>query len=177
MNDFLELCLRRQSCRAFLEKSVEHEKLVNCAEAGRLSPSACNSQPWSFVVIESPDKVKEIAASGQQMNMNPFLSKAGAFIIVFEEYAQLMPSISGLLDSRYFVKSDIGGAVVNICLEAEAQGLGTCIIGIFNRTAIAKILNVPKEKSVAAFIAVGYPESGKVRNKIRKPIDEVARFV
>ncbi|MDR0629155.1 MAG: nitroreductase family protein, partial [Treponema sp.] len=49
--DFLDLCLRRQSCRNFSDKPVEHDKLVKCVDAGHYAPSACNSQPWSFVVV------------------------------------------------------------------------------------------------------------------------------
>ena len=54
MKDFMDLCLRRQSCRDFSDRPVEHEKLVQCIEAARLAPSGCNAQPWSFVVVEDP---------------------------------------------------------------------------------------------------------------------------
>ncbi|MDR0629429.1 MAG: nitroreductase family protein [Treponema sp.] len=64
MNDFMDLCKRRQSCRDFSEKPVEHDKLLQCVEAGRLTHSACNAQPWSFVVVESPDMVSQVAACG-----------------------------------------------------------------------------------------------------------------
>ena len=177
MNDFLELCLRRQSCRSFSDKPVEHEKLVKCVDAGRLAPSACNSQPWSFVVAESPEVVAEVAKCGQQMNMNGFLSNAQAFIIVLEEHAVLMPTVRCLIDSQYFAKGDLGAATVQVCLEAESQGLGTCIIGIYDREAVCKALNIPIEKQFAAFIAVGYPADDKVRVKSRKSIEDIVRFV
>ena len=177
MNDFLELCLRRQSCRSFADTPVEHEKLLKCVEAGNFAPSACNSQPWSFVVAETPDLVSEAAKCGQQMNMNAFLTNAKAFIIVLEEHAVLNASVRKILDSQYFAKGDLGAATVQVCLEAETQGLGTCIIGVYDREGLCKLLNIPTEKQFAAFIAVGYPADNKVRIKDRKPIEEKVRFV
>jgi nitroreductase len=177
MNDFLELALHRQSCRNFTEKQVEHEKLVKCVEAGRLAPSGCNSQPWSFVVAESTGIVAEVAKCGQQNGMNPFLTKAGAFIIVLEEHAVLMPAIRKILDSQYFAKGDLGAATVQICLEAETLGLGTCIIGMYDRESLCKVLNIPAEKQFAALIAVGYPADNIVRPKSRKLLSEITHFV
>ena len=177
MNDFLDLCLRRQSCRGFAETPIEHEKLVKCVEAGRLAPSACNSQPWRFVVAETPSVVAEVAKCGQQLNMNAFLSKAQAFIIVLEDHAVLMPGIRRIMDSQYFAKGDLGAATVQICLEAESQGLGTCIIGMYDREGLCNLLNLPTDTRFAAFIAVGSPAEDTVRTKSRKPLDDVARFV
>ena len=177
MNDFLDLCLRRQSCRNFAEKPVEHEKLVKCVEAGRLAPSGCNSQPWSFVVAESPEAVAEVAKCGQQNGMNPWLSKAAAFIIILEEHAVLVPSVRKILDSQYFAKGDLGAATVHVCLEAETQGLGSCIIGIYDREGICNALGIPIEKQFGALIALGYAANDTVRSKIRKPLEEIARFV
>jgi nitroreductase len=175
--DFLDLCLRRQSCRNFSDKPVEHEKLVKCVDAGHYAPSGCNSQPWSFVVVETPGIVKEAAKCGQQMNMNPFLSNAQAFIIVLEEHAVLMPAVRRIVDSQYFAKGDLGAAVVQVCLEAETQGLGTCIIGIYDREGLCKLLDIPVEKQFAALIAVGYPADPAVRQKSRKPLEEITRFI
>jgi nitroreductase len=175
--DFLDLCLRRQSCRSFSDKPVEHEKLVKCADAGHYAPSGCNSQPWSFVIAETPSIVAEVAKCGQQNNMNAFLANAKAFIVVLEEHAVLMPAVRRIIDSQYFAKGDLGAATVQICLEAETQGLGTCIIGIYDREGICKALDIPIEKQFAALIAVGYPVDPAVRQKSRKPLEEITRFV
>ncbi|MDR1182726.1 MAG: nitroreductase family protein [Bacteroidales bacterium] len=70
MNDFLELCKLRQNCRGFSEHLVEHDKLAQCVEAGRLTHSGCNAQPWSFVVVEDQNMVSQIALCGQQLKQN-----------------------------------------------------------------------------------------------------------
>ena len=177
MKNFMELCLQRQSCRNFADTRVEHEKLVQCVEAGRLTPSACNSQPWSFVVVETPELVAAVAKCGQQMNMNAFLTKAAAFIVVLEEHAVLMEGVRRIMDSQYFAKGDLGAATVQVCLAAADQGLGTCIIGIYDRQGLCNALGIPPETRFAALIAVGYPAENSTRTKHRKPLSAVARFL
>ena len=177
MQDFMELASARQSCRDFADTPVEHEKLYRCIEAARLAPSGCNAQPWSFVVVENPELVKEIALCAQQLNLNAFTSKAQAFIIVLEEHAVLNPKIAPIVYSQYFAKGDLGAAVMSICLEATTLGLGTCILGIYDRTKICELAGIPKDKNFGGLIAVGYPASDKVRSKVRKPIEDIAKFI
>jgi len=174
---FMELCLKRQSCRDFADRPVEHEKLVKCLEAARLTPSGCNAQPWSFVVAEDPKLVPEVAKCAQQMGMNEYISGAKAFFVVLEEHAVLMPGIRKILDSQYFAKGDLGAAVLTLCYAAEEQGLGTCVLGIYDRERLCELLSIPPEKQFGGLIAVGYPASERVREKSRRPLGEIARFV
>ena len=176
LNDFLELCEKRQSCRGFSGQPIEHEKLENCVKAARLAPSACNSQPWSFIVVETPEKVAQVAKCSQQMGINQYTSKASAFFIVLEEHAKLMPQLRCMLDSQYFAKGDLGAATVYLCLEAENQGLGTCILGLFDREGLCRALDLPEDQRFASLIAVGHKESPVVREKNRKPLDSIVRY-
>ena len=177
MKSFMDLCLRRQSCRDFADKPVEHDKLVQCVEAARLAPSGCNAQPWSFVVVENPAIVPEVAKCAQQLGANEYIAGAKAFIVVLEEHAVLMPQIRKIIDSQYFAKGDLGAATFAVCLAAEDQGLGSCILGIYDREKICELLGIPKDKQFGGLIAVGYPASDKVRGKVRKPLEDIARFV
>ena len=177
MSDFMDLCLRRQTCRKFADKPVEHEKLVKCVEAACLAHSGCNGQPWSFIVVETPALVAEVGKTPQQMGMNAYAAEAKAFIIVLEEHATLMPSLRTMLDSQYFAKGDLGAAVAYLCLAAEDQGLATCIFGMYDRPRLCELLDIPAEKQFAGVIAVGYSASDEVRKKMRKPMEETVRFV
>jgi nitroreductase len=177
MNDFLELAAARQSCRDFADRPVEREKLVKCVEAARLAPSACNSQPWSFVVVDNPRVAPEVAKASQQLGINEYISGARAFIVVLEEHAVLMPRLRALIDSQYFAKSDLGGALLSLCLEAESLGLGTCILGLYDREKLCSLLDIPLEKQFAGLVAVGYPADPKTRGKDRKPLESLVRFV
>ena len=177
MSAFYDLCLRRQTCRNFADRPVEHEKLVSIVEAARTAPSACNSQPWNFVVVESPAKVAEVAKLAMQLGGNAYIAGAKAFIVVVEEHAVLKPVISSIVDSQQFAKGDLGAATVLLTFEADAQGLGACQISLFDRENMRKVLDIPADKPIASLIAIGYAADPKVRGKDRKPLESVARFV
>lgn len=177
MKDFMELCSARQSCRNFSDKPVEREKLAQCVEAARLAPSGCNAQPWSFVVVDNPAIVPEVAACGMQLGANEYIGKATAFIVVLEEHAVLMPAIRRIVDSQYFAKGDLGAAAVTICYAAADIGLGTCIIGLYDRQRLCELLDLPKDQRFGCLIAVGYPAEDKIRNKVRRPVEQLVRFV
>ncbi|MDR1168760.1 MAG: nitroreductase family protein [Heliobacteriaceae bacterium] len=177
MNDFLELCKVRQSCRNFADKPLEHEKVVKCIEAGRLAPSGCNAQPWSFVAVETPELAAQVAQACCQMGANAYAAGAKAFIVVLEERATLMPRISSIMDSQYFAKNDMGAAAVSICYAAADLGIGSLIIGLFDREKLAEILDIPYDKRFGCVIALGYQADETIRPKQRKPLEEAARFV
>ena len=51
---FQNLVNQRFSARDYLDQPVDRDKIELCLEAARLAPSACNSQPWRFIVIDDP---------------------------------------------------------------------------------------------------------------------------
>jgi nitroreductase len=178
MSDFLELASRRYSCRNFADRPIEHEKLVKCVEAARLAPSGCNAQPWKFVVVEDPKLLPEVAKTTQQLGLNGHNDKAKAFAIVLEEHAFLMPKVAPLFDSQVFARGDLGGAALSFCLEAESLGLGTCMIGLFDRKKLCELLDLPQNQRFFLVIAIGYPAHERAdRPKSRKPLEEIARFI
>ncbi|MDR1165471.1 MAG: nitroreductase family protein [Deltaproteobacteria bacterium] len=177
MEKFFDLVLNRQSCRDFADKPLEREKLVKIVDAARLSPSACNSQPWSFVAVDDPQKFAAVAEATLMYGANSYISKAKAMVVALEEFAPLKPAIAKHMDSQVFAQGDLGGAVLNICYAAEALGVGSCILGAFDRVKIHEVLDIPQEKKIFLLVALGYPNSAKVRPKARKPLEEVARFV
>ena len=85
-SDFLQLVLSRQSDRAYdKERPVETEKLERILEAGRLAPSACNAQPWKFVVITDRELAVKIGKAAAGLGMNKFAKDAPVHILVVEE--------------------------------------------------------------------------------------------
>lgn len=103
---FLDLVDTRYSCRDYdPDRPVEHEKLVQCIEAARLAPSACNSQPWHFTVIEERDKILEVAKCLQDSGMNKFTDNAGALIVINEEYAKLKALIAEKWTAKPMLRS------------------------------------------------------------------------
>ncbi len=173
---FLELVNKRESCRHFLKKDVERSKLINCIEAARLAPSACNSQPWSFVVVDKEELREKVAKATQKIGMNKFTDNAGAFIVVCQEKANFTSKVGSILQETQFQEIDIGIATTHICYEATAQGLSTCILGMFDDKKIIEALSMPKNKKIRLVIAVGYAERDTLRKKVRKSFDETAYF-
>lgn len=176
---FLELANLRQSTRKFINKEVEEQKLVNCLEAARIAPSACNSQPWTFIVANEPVLKDAIAKETYSalFPFNKFVPSAPVVVVVVVEKPNFTSQIGGRIKKKEYVMFDIGIAVEHFCLQATAEGLGTCILGWFNESAIKKLLQIDKKKSIGLCIAVGYSEDKYLqRKKIRKSLHEMSCF-
>lgn len=177
--EFHELIVLRQSVRQYSNQPVEKEKLDRCLEAGRLAPSASNSQPWTFVVIENPELVAKVAekARGPMGSFNNFVNQAPIIIAIVMEKMKIITKIGAEIKDKEYPLIDIGIAAEHICLQAAELGLGTCMLGWFDEKATRKILNIPKKKRIVLLITLGYPpENYRLRTKIRKTSEEVIRF-
>jgi nitroreductase len=71
---------------------------------------------------------------------------------------------------------DIGIAVAQFCLQATAEGLGTCIMGWFKEKQVKRLLNIPYNKRLELIITVGYPASDEIRMKVRKETEKILSF-
>lgn len=172
---FQWLINNRQSVRGYKSDAVEKEKLDRILEAGRISPSACNAQPWKFIVVDEPELKNKIAdaTSNRVIGINHFTKQAPVHIVVVMEPANFNSNFGSFVKDKNLPLIDIGIAAAHICLQATAEGLGTCILGWFNERTIKKLLDIPKSKRVILVITLGYAESDEIREKRRKTIDEV----
>lgn len=175
--EMLELILRRQSDRKYHNDPVEQEKLDRILEAGRMAPSACNAQPWKFVVADDQAILAQLAdaASAKLLGMNTFVSQAPVMIVIVREKPNLSSRIGGTIKSKDYSLIDIGIAAKSICLQAIAEGLGTCIIGWFDEDRVKSILGIPSSKRVELIITLGYA-AGEYRQKKRKPKEETVSW-
>lgn len=172
--DFLKLLELRQSDRGYLGRVVENDKIERILEAARLAPSACNAQPWKFIVVDQPELLKEMskAVSNWITGINAFAKEAPLMIVIVEEKANLSSRFGAKVKNKYFPLIDIGIVAEHICLAATSEGLGSCMLGWFNEADIKKLLQIPKSKRVPLIITMGYP-SKPTRKKIRKPTDDI----
>lgn len=176
---FQDLILERQSVRKYQAKAVEEEKLRLCLEAARLAPSASNSQPWTFVVVNDPELLKQLAplTSGPLNSFNLFVDQAPVVVALVLEKPKLLTELGSRLKKKEFPLMDIGIAAEHFCLQATELGLGTCMLGWFDEAGTKKLLQIPKNKTLALLITLGYPpEDYRQRQKIRKSFEEVVRF-
>jgi len=176
--NFLELAKKRQSDRKYLNKPVEKEKIERCLEAARLAPSACNAQPWKFIVVDNPEIKNKLADEtfDRILPLNHFTKQAPLHIAVVMEKPNITSKLGEMIRDKKFTLIDIGIATEHFCLQAADDGLGTCIIGWFNEKNVKRILGIPKQKRAILIITLGYPDRNKIRPKSRKKISEIRSY-
>lgn len=177
MTNFFDLIKQRESCRNYSDKQVEKEKLIACIEACRIAPSACNGQPWKFIVVNNKELSPKVANCLQDIGMNKFTNKCPAFIIVLEEKGDFKARIGGTIKNQDYSSIDIGIATAHLCLAATEQGLSTCIMGWFNEKMLKDLLHIKASKRIRLVVSIGYSENTKLRTKVRKSIDEISQFI
>ena len=173
--DFGELVKIRQSDRKYRPRPVEKEKIMQCLEAARLAPSACNSQPWRFVVVDSRSLLGDLADAAAGLGMNGFARQAPVIVAVVLEKMNATAKIGSMLKSKDYSMMDLGMAVEHFCLQAADLGLGTCIMGWFDEKKVASLLGVPKSRRIPLLIALGYPDA-PTRSKVRKSVGEMSSW-
>ncbi len=175
---FLELVKKRRSVRKYSAKPVPREVMDRCLEAARLAPSACNSQPWHFIIVDDKklkDELTDKVFSGVY-SMNSFAKNAPVLIVVVTERSNYIARLGGYFKGVQYSLIDIGIACEHLILQAEEEGLGTCWLGWFNENAVKKILGLPREKKIDIIISMGYPEKAEAPEKARRSLNEIRRF-
>jgi len=174
--NFTEIAKNRQSCRAYnSEREVESEKLQAVLESARLSPSACNGQPYHITVCKGESAVR-VAKATQGMGMNKFATEARVMLVISEMPYVKSAALGAKVKHNDYRSIDIGILSAYITAEASAQGLATCILGWFDDGKIREICHL--DSQVRLVITLGYAKDGdKLRDKKRKDIDELVSFV
>lgn len=173
--DFLEIANARQSCRSYDEnREVEKEKLDAILEAARLSPSACNGQPYKITVCRG-QAAKDVAMSCRGMGMNKFAVQAPVCIVVSEMPYVKSAAMGAKVKNNDYRSIDIGIVTAYLTAEASAQGLSTCILGWLDDSKIRAICDL--EHPVRLVITLGYAKEGDpLRKKVRKDLDALVSW-
>ena len=176
---FLTLVSNRQSVRKYAPTPVEPEKLERCLEAARLAPSASNSQPWHYIIIDKEPLRTEVARAtfSNTVKFNRFALDAPVLLVVVLTRPRLLNRFAMLLKNKEWRLIDIGISTEHFCLQASEEGLGTCMMGWYDEKKLKSLLKLERNKSVALVISLGYAVDGyPLRKKIRKPIEEVVTY-
>lgn len=136
----------RRSIRHYQDnRAVEHEKIVTLLQAAMAAPSACNIQPWEFIVVTDEETVSQIKGSIERWG-----DYNAPLIIVVCSYPALIPwGSDGVIDCS--------AAIENILIAATAMGLGSVWIGGFHPPSIRRILNIPEDVVPQGLVYLGYP--------------------
>ena len=173
--NFCEIAEARQSCRSYNpNREVEAEKLDKILEVARISPSACNGQPY-FISVCKGEAAKKVAKATQGMGMNKFVSDAPILLVISEMPYVASAALGAKVKKNDYRSIDIGILAAYITAEATAQGLGTCILGWLNDSDIREICDI--EGTVRLIITLGYAKDDKLREKKRKNMDKLVKIV
>ncbi|MBQ9704306.1 MAG: nitroreductase family protein [Clostridia bacterium] len=174
--NFADIANTRQSCRSYNpNRDVEDEKLNKILEVARLSPSACNGQPY-FVSVCKGESAKKVAKAVQGMGMNKFASDAPIMLVISEKPYVASAALGAKVKKNDYRSIDIGILAAYITAEATAQGLGTCILGWLNDADIREICNI--DGTVRLVITLGYAsDDDKLRPKKRKELSEFIKII
>jgi nitroreductase len=145
--------------RAYRDKPVASEVVRRIVEAGRLSASATNAQPWHFVVVQDRETLKKL---GELARSGPYIAQAPLAIVVAVEKSK-------------FAVSDASRAIQSMILTAWSEGVSSNWVGFGNLAAVKPLLGIPDSIDVLCIVPFGYAEQaiGKGK-KNRKPLSEIA---
>jgi len=171
MGSFLDLAKKRYSCRSFIKQAVPKELIEQVLEATRVAPSAVNSQPWIFVVINDDTLLKKI----RNCYAKTWLESAPVIIVACGDHNQSWRRPDG----KDHCDIDMAIAIDHLTLAASDLGLATCWICKFDAMKCASILGLPSNVSPIALIPLGFPADVPNINRHdtkRKKIGEIVRW-
>lgn len=175
---FIDLANKRYSVRNYKNTTVAREKINRCLEATRLAPSACNSQPWKFIIVDDHELINELAKAAFEgiLNLNRFALKAPVLILIVSERQKASAKFGSIIKRKNFTLIDTGIAAEHFCLQATEEGLGTCMLGWFNEKKVKKMLSIPRRRRVELIISAGFSADDNIPHKKRKSIDEILSY-
>lgn len=146
--------------RQFRDQPVPEPIIKQIVEAGHLTASASNQQPWHFIVVQNKETLRQLGALAKT---GPYIARAPLAIVV------------GIDKSNPLAVSDASRAIQDMILTAWAQGVGSNWVGFRGLQQVNPLLGIPDEIDILAIIPFGYPVQAIGKgNKKRKPLGEVA---
>jgi len=145
--------------RRYLDRAVPEAIVQRIVEAGRLTGSAMNLQPWHFIVVQDGDTLRRLGALARS---GPYVAEAPLAIVV-------------VIDRTGYAVSDASRAIDSMMLTAWSEGIGSNWVGFGNLEKVNALLGIPSGHDVLAILPFGYPADriGRGKKK-RKPLRAVA---
>jgi nitroreductase len=157
----------KRAIRHYLEEPIPEEVVHKILNAGRLSQSAKNLQPWHFVVIQNRERLQQLAEAGQ---FSAHLGQAALGVVI------LTPDPA----ERFQILFDAGQTAAYMQLAAWELGIGSCPVTSYNREGVSQLLGLPDNVHVRVAIAFGYPHPDRPRisssRRGRRPFEDVVHW-
>ncbi len=150
--DVFEAIRTMLAVRTYQDKPVPEATLRRVVEAGRLTGSAKNVQPWHFVVVQERETLRQLGK----------LARTGAHT------AQAAAAIVVAVDKSPFAVSDASRAIQSMLLAAWGDGVGGNWVGFGGLEEVRALLGIPSSLDVLAILPLGYPAGAVGRGKKRR---------
>ncbi len=170
--NFLELAKNRFSVRKFKPDQIKDEDLQYILEAGRIAPSANNSQPWQFIVIKGDSKNDEV----NELYHRDWFDDAPVVIIILADHSK---SWHRSCDGKDHADMDVAIAADHMTLAATDRGLGTCWVCNFDVDKTKKYFCLPDHLEPVIILPLGYPDGNvdtERHSAKRKPLSEIVFY-
>ena len=166
--DFLELAKERYSVRKMTDEKIKQEDLNKILEAARLSPTAKNLQRERLLVVNTEEGIEKM----KQCTSCDF----GASTIIVISYEKDDEENESEFSIKYGL-IDTGIVATHMCLEATALGLGTTMVGLFDRELTKKLFNIPAKYQPELLLPIGYIDrKPSILHERRKAIEELVKY-
>ena len=174
MGAFAELAANRFSCRAYRADPVSREAVEKILEAARLAPSACNRQPWRFVVATDPGLRAKLVEEGTLPGLRMSWALAAPVLLVLGLKKDVITHrVAPLLSKVEYPLLDLGIAGEHAVLQAAELGLGTCWIGWIRPRVVRRLVGWPGDITPQSLITVGWPAARPERRSARLELDQI----
>jgi nitroreductase len=171
--EYTNLIKVRESVRNYDPgRPVDKEILEKILDAGRMAPSACNYQPFKYLVVSSPDMLLKVRACyGREW----FKEAPHILVIVGLKDQAWKRSYDGYSS----IETDAAITMTHIILAAENEGVGTCWIAAYNPAILKEALNIEDNQLIFGITPLGYPKPGylKAGVKRRKNLGEMVEYL
>lgn len=174
----MENILTRRSVRVYEERPVSRETLDKVLAAAQMAPSWKNTQTPGYLVIVSPEKKAALMEVLPPYNART-VSTAPVTVVMTTRRKRCAYERDGSFSTKKedrWEMFDAGIACQTLCLAAWAQGLGTCVMGIYDEDKVSALLEVPEDQYVTAIVSMGYPAETPAVPR-RKPLEEKVRYL
>ena len=175
----VDVCIQtRRSVRKYSDQDISGDTLREIVDLARFSPSWKNTQITRYIAIEDPSLLGKIADDFTPSYNSDIIRQTPVLIAVtyikgrcgFERDGSYT---TGKKDRWQMF--DAGVACQTFCLAAHEYGLGTVIMGVFDESGISSLLDIQKERELAALIALGYPDIEPSAPK-RKTVEDLLQY-
>lgn len=148
--DFLQLASERYSVRSFDSTAVNRDLIDKILEAGRLAPTAVNSQPQKIYLVQSPEAMAKMRIVSPCMYGAPH-----CFVLCYDDARVCRRGENG-----NYGDIDVTIVLTHMVLEAANLGIGSCIVGYFDPAKLAAELELPENIHPVLLLPFGYPAAG-----------------